>query len=83
VGEQFDATGLVAGVTIIDNALVFTEVEPIVRYVMSSLPSFGLPDEKVEDMERWVHSDAQRHLDNLGGTWRDETRVGFYLVSKE
>lgn len=78
--EQFDAAGLVAEVTTIDNALVFTEAEPIVRYVVSSLPSFSLPDEKAYDMELWVRSHAQQRLDDLGGTWRDPTRVGFYVA---
>ena len=80
-GEEFDTAGLVADETTIDNALVFTEVEPIVRYVLSSLPSFELPDEVAVDMEHWVRSHAQRRLDGMGGTWRDQTHVGFYVAT--
>lgn len=79
---QFDAAGLTPEVTIIDNALMFSDVEPIVRYVASSFPSFELPDEQVDDMERWVRSQAKRRLDYLGGTWRDPTRVGFYVTMR-
>jgi SAM-dependent methyltransferase len=81
VAETFHAAGLAAEATAIDNALVFTEVEPIVRYVMSSLPSFKLPDEKADEMERWTRSVAGQRLDDMGGIWRDHTRVGFYVAT--
>lgn len=80
-GEIFDEADLRPDVTIFDNALVFTEADPIVQYVMSSLPSLELPDEQMSDIEIWTRSEAQRRLDALGGTWRDPTRVGFYVTS--
>jgi hypothetical protein len=79
--EQFASAGLVPDVTIIDNALVFTDAQPIVQYVLSSLPPFELPDDQMSEMERWSRTEAQRRLADLGGTWRDPTRVGFFVVS--
>jgi ubiquinone/menaquinone biosynthesis C-methylase UbiE len=72
--EQFAAAGLVAGVTTIENALVFTEVEPIVRYVKSSLPSFELPAKKADDMERWFRVKLNAGVTNSAE--HGETRRG-------
>lgn len=80
-GEMFDAAGFNPELTVIDNALVFTEVEPIVRYLMSNVPSFELPEDLVAEMEHWCRTEGQRRLDDMGGTWRDPKRMGMYLVT--
>lgn len=80
--EMFQLAGLDAEVTITENALVFHEVEPILRYVMSSVPSFEISDEHtLHDMESWFRAEAQCRLDDLGGIWRDPTRAGLYILT--
>lgn len=78
--EMFAAAGLDPALTVIDNALVFTDVEPIVRYVMSNVPSFELPEHHVAEMESWCRTEAQHRLDNMGETWRDPKRTALYVV---
>lgn len=80
----FAKAGLNATVTIIENALVFRHVEPIVDYVLSSVPSFELSDESlIRDMEDWLRLEIRRRLDDLGGIWRDPTRVGLYMLTNQ
>ena len=80
--EIFQGAGLESESTITSNALVFHDVEPIMRYVMSSVPSFEISDEQtLRAMERWIRPEAQRRLDDLGGTWRDPTRAGLYILT--
>jgi ubiquinone/menaquinone biosynthesis C-methylase UbiE len=66
--------------TILPGALVFTEPEPIVDYVMTQT----VPQQAADDpvlfgrIQTWVAAQATSRLDALGGTWRDPKSVGLY-----
>jgi SAM-dependent methyltransferase len=79
------AQGLKCSEVLIDNALIFKDPEPVVSYVMSCLPSFGITHESYifSEMEQWVADRAKASLVQSGGTIRDPKQVGFYLVLKE
>jgi hypothetical protein len=69
----------------IDNALVFHEAEPIVRYILSCLPTFGIlpEDERYRATARLVEELANLDLAREGGVIRDATRIGFYVIGLE
>jgi hypothetical protein len=66
--------------TILTGALVFTEAEPIVDYVMTQT----VPQQAADDpvlfgrIHTWVTAQTTSRLDALGGTWRDPKSVGLY-----
>jgi SAM-dependent methyltransferase len=70
--------------TLIENALIFDEPEPIVRYLATALPSFDLP----EGSEPWFEAVGRlrravgRRLDELGGRWREPKYVVLYVCKE-
>ena len=66
--------------TILPGALVFTEPEPIVDYVMTqTLPQQAAADpELFGRIHAWATVQATSRLEALGGTWRDPKAVGLY-----
>ena len=63
--------------TVLANALVFQEIEPIMRYAWSSL--FDKVDWPA--VEPWLRAEAQRRLDAMGGVWRDPKEVHIFRCS--
>jgi ubiquinone/menaquinone biosynthesis C-methylase UbiE len=66
---------------VIDNALVFTEPEPIIRYIATLFPSLPEPDDDAltSRMLEWLHVETTRRLTERGGIWRDSKQAGIYL----
>jgi ubiquinone/menaquinone biosynthesis C-methylase UbiE len=66
--------------TILPGALVFTEPEPIVDYVMTqTVPQQAAADaELFGRIHAWATAQAASRLDTLGGTWRDPKSVALY-----
>lgn len=60
-------------VAMIDNALLFTEPRPIIRYVESILPSAGVRPASplARAMRAWLERETAARLAALGGVWRD------------
>ena len=67
--------------TILANALVITEPEPIVRYVMtmSGIQQAGKDPALLTQMHEWLTAAATERLAQMGGVWRDTKAVGLYL----
>ncbi len=65
----------------IENALLFTEPEPIVNYLVTLFPSLPSADDPgiTERMRDWLSAEAIRRLAERGGVWRDPKDVGFYV----
>ncbi|MGD9893882.1 MAG: class I SAM-dependent methyltransferase [Dehalococcoidia bacterium] len=65
----------------IENALVFSEPQPIVRYIATLFPSLPVTDDAAvtSRMLEWLRVEASRRLADHGGIWRDPKDVGFYL----
>jgi ubiquinone/menaquinone biosynthesis C-methylase UbiE len=65
----------------IENALVFSEPQPIVRYISTLFPS--LPETTdatlTSRMLDWLQIEASRRLAARGGRWHDPKNVGLYL----
>jgi hypothetical protein len=82
-GGWLSNAGLTWREHLLDNALVFSDPEPIVRYVLSCLPTFGIMpgDERYVEAGVRLQEAVQRDLAHMGGTIRDATRVGFYIVT--
>lgn len=67
----------------IENALVFRDAEPIVRYCVTMLPTYDVPAESALWFEvvRWLRREASRRLVAMGGVWRDPKTVALYRCS--
>jgi len=65
---------------ILTNALVFTEPDPIVRYVMSWAGSQQSADRPglFAEMHGWLTAEATARLAAKNGLWRDPKIVGLY-----
>lgn len=66
--------------TILANAFIFTEPEPIVRYIMTMMAvqqTAEHPD-LLAEVHAWLLAEATRHLAAMGGIWRDPKNVGLY-----
>jgi ubiquinone/menaquinone biosynthesis C-methylase UbiE len=65
----------------IENALIFTEPQPIVRYISTLFPSLPDPDDVAlaSRLLEWLQIEASRRLAERGGIWRDPKHVGIYL----
>jgi len=82
-----DAPGMLGAVypvieeTVLSNALVFTEAEPIVAYVMTMMVVQQTADrpESYTALHRWLHDETTRRLAAMGGVWRDPKDVGLYV----
>ena len=70
--------------TLIENALVFDEAEPIVRYLASSLPTFDVPEhsELWFDVVGWLRREVGRRLAAGGGRWREPKYVVMYVCRR-
>jgi ubiquinone/menaquinone biosynthesis C-methylase UbiE len=66
--------------TILANAFVFTEPEPIVRYVMTMMAVWQTAEhpDLLAEVHAWLMAEATRRLAAMGGTWRDPKDVGLY-----
>jgi ubiquinone/menaquinone biosynthesis C-methylase UbiE len=66
---------------LLENALVFDEPEPIVRYLASSLPTFDVPEgsELWFEVLGWLRREVGRRLDAAGGRWREPKYVVLYV----
>jgi SAM-dependent methyltransferase len=83
-GEWLQAAGLGYQERLIDNALVFREPSPVVDYVLSCLPSFGVQrgDDLFTQMNAWLVQHVEQSLAEERGVIHDPTCVGLYLVEK-
>jgi ubiquinone/menaquinone biosynthesis C-methylase UbiE len=70
---------------LIENALVFRKVSPVVDYILNCLPSYGIHrgDDLYSDMSDWLTLHVEEQLATLHGVIRDPTRVGLYVVEKK
>lgn len=82
--EWFATAGMQFDETFLTNALVFREPQPIVDYVLSCLPSFGIMpgSERYAETAQRLELLATGDLAANGGIIRDTTSVGLYLVRK-
>ncbi|MFZ5823704.1 MAG: class I SAM-dependent methyltransferase [Bacillota bacterium] len=64
--------------TVLTNALVFHEPEPIIRYIVSTLQALALPRERWIELEHWLATEVERRLSALGGIWRDPKEIALY-----
>lgn len=74
------ATYPVVEETIVSNAFIFTEPEPIVRYLMTMMAvrqTAEHPD-LLAEVHDWLTAEATRRLAAMGGIWRDPKNVGLY-----
>jgi SAM-dependent methyltransferase len=65
---------------LLENALVFDQPEPIVRYLTSSLPSFDVPEgsELWFEVVTWLRREVGARLAAAGGRWREPKYVVLY-----
>jgi SAM-dependent methyltransferase len=79
--EYLEPAFRVVDETLIENALVFDEPEPIVRYLASSLPTFDVPadSELWFDVVGWLRREVERRLAAGGGRWREPKYVVTYV----
>jgi len=66
--------------TLLPNALVVTDPEPIVRYVMTMTQVQEVADQPgmLDEMRDWLTAEASARLAAMGGIWRDPKTVGLY-----
>ncbi len=66
--------------TILSNAFVFTEPEPIVRYVMTMMAVQQTAEHPnlLAEVHDWLTAETTRRLAAMGGIWRDPKDVGLY-----
>lgn len=66
--------------TILSNALIFTEPEPIVRYVMTMMAVQQTAEDPnlLAEVHDWLTAEATRRLAAMDGVWRDPKNVGLY-----
>jgi ubiquinone/menaquinone biosynthesis C-methylase UbiE len=66
--------------TTLANAFIFTEPEPIVRYVMTMMAVQQTAEHPnlLADVHDWLTTEATRRLAAMGGVWRDPKNVGLY-----
>ncbi|MHB8645613.1 MAG: class I SAM-dependent methyltransferase [Thermomicrobiales bacterium] len=66
--------------TILANAFVFTEPEPVVRYVMTMMAVQQTAEHPnlLADVHAWLMAETTRRLAAMGGVWRDPKHVGLY-----
>ncbi|MCA1666764.1 MAG: methyltransferase domain-containing protein [Thermomicrobia bacterium] len=66
--------------TILSNAFVFTEPEPIVRYIMTMMAVQQTAERPTlrADIHAWLRAETTRRLTAMGGIWRDPKDVGLY-----
>lgn len=66
--------------TILTNAFIFTEPEPIVRYVMTMMVVQQTAEHPnlLAEVHDWLTAEAARRLAAMGGVWRDPKNVGLY-----
>lgn len=74
------AAGFEVEAQIIDNALIFHDPAPIAAYAASVLPSLDIQPHtpRYTEIKTWLHAEAAVRLAALGGTWRDEKRIGIW-----
>ena len=79
------AAGLEFREHLINNALVFREAYPIVDYILSCLPSYGIHrgDDLFTQMQDWLRQHLQERLAEQDQVIRDPTCVGLYVVEKK
>jgi ubiquinone/menaquinone biosynthesis C-methylase UbiE len=83
--EWLSTAGFTYTEVLLDNALVFRTSQPVVAYVLSCLPSFGIVPgsqryaETTDRLEELVAADLEAN----NGEIRDPTRVGFYVARKK
>lgn len=64
--------------TVLTNALVFEEVQPIVRYIISTLQGLALDEETWLEIEQWLAAEVARQMTALGGCWREPKEMALY-----
>lgn len=66
--------------TILANAFIFTEPEPIVRYIMTmiAVQQTAAQPTLLADIHDWLRAETIRRLAAMGGIWRDPKDVGLY-----
>ncbi|MDA1192082.1 MAG: class I SAM-dependent methyltransferase [Candidatus Poribacteria bacterium] len=64
----------------VENALVFRDAAPIVRYVETLFTMRGAPDDAPlrAEMGAWLTVETEARLETMGGVWRDPKRMAFY-----
>ncbi|MFW6075771.1 MAG: class I SAM-dependent methyltransferase [Chloroflexota bacterium] len=82
--EILAEAGLEAEETVLENALVFTDHEPIVAYCASTFQSLDIPQDPdlFQELESWLDAEAARRLNAMDGVWHDPKNVGIYVVRK-
>jgi len=71
--------------TILSNAFVFTEAEPIVRYVMTMMAVQQTAENPtlLAEIHDWLTAETTHRLAAMGGIWRDPKDVGLYRCRVE
>lgn len=66
--------------TILTNAFIFTEPEPIVAYIMTTMAVHRTADkpQAYRAIRDWLQEEATHRLAAMGGVWRDPKDVGLY-----
>lgn len=67
--------------TILSNAFIFTEPEPIVAYIMTTRTAHQTQHDAAlhQEIYDWLLAETTRRLAAMGGTWRDPKDVGLYV----
>ena len=68
---------------VIQNALIFREPEPLVRYLATLFPSLPIAGDGalLARMRQWLSDEARRRIEASGGVWRDPKDVGFFVCT--
>jgi ubiquinone/menaquinone biosynthesis C-methylase UbiE len=66
---------------ILQNALVFTSIDPILGYMGTMFPSWPETEDAAlrREMQIWLRAEAVWRMDAQGGVWRDPKSTGLYL----
>ncbi len=85
-----DAPGILGSVFAVvractlENALVFSEPEPIAAYIASGFAPADVraQPERYAEIRSWLTAQARRRLQELGGVWRDPKAVGVFACRR-
>ncbi len=66
--------------TMLHNAFIFQQPEPVAAYVASGFAG-NVPDAEGQQMYAWLVAEADCRLQVMGGVWRDSKDVGIYICS--
>ncbi len=83
-GNQIAAAGFRSRLEVLDNTLVFRTARPMVDYILSCLPAYGITPEHLRypEIEGWLENQTEVDLAMVDSEAQIRTKVGLFLTWK-